>query len=556
VGSPTNNNDIQNDDFDQILLDINNIFTTDLDTDLLKLQPIIAALAVQSTYDDFGKQIRFITDSFEQQSSTTLFIFAVAAFYIIVRSENPKLKIQTYNRILSLVFISLLASSLIVTPLSISESYYAHAETEKNVNFTDDMPPESLSDQIFEQENILESDIETIIPSSALANITEYPLGETLSESSSTLELESYENTIISTNTTSITTTNSTNQTTSATFIPTPTNATTPTTPATPLQTVLSLIENLNIIGNSATPTNATTPTILPHIVIPNATKSWNVNATTDSKFVGDVHVNQTGIILDGGFIKSAGNYTNQTSNLAVAAWIKPEYTSGASVFTILSKDKSFELALNNIVHPQRIATFSVFDGIKWHSVQTSTEIGQSWSHIAATFNGTEISIYVNGTISKTVKTIPTITLDSSGNRQNTTPEMAAKDSEIVVGATLDTRTVDTAQKAFTGSLDEVEIYDKYLTAQQILALYQRTLPLISAKPVPLPPIQIELPPINLLNQTNINGTLATNATEHVIVPTVNQTNKLTISAWVDPNYNNLSDELTEYQKPAHLHCL
>ncbi|MBI5378109.1 MAG: LamG domain-containing protein, partial [Thaumarchaeota archaeon] len=566
----------QNVDFDKISFDIGNIFATEFDTDLFELQQVNNVFSTQLVYDKLTKQVGIVTDSFEQQSSTFLFIFAITAFYIIVRSEDPKIKIQNYNRILSLVFISMLISAAVVTPLSISSSYYAHAQTVDDTNSINAVTPEPPSTS-YPQVNDANSGVE--VPLSSIIDSSEHLLNDIIIDSNFT-SLDKQENpdsiqtnsTIQTTQSNSITTpTNST--TTQTDFIPpatpvqailslieslsmngntaTPTNSTTTQTdfipPATPVQAILSLIESLSMNGNTATPTNSVTPE---PALVPNATKSWNVNAnTTDSQFIGDVFVNQTGILLNGGFIKAGGNYTNQTSNLAVAAWIKPEYASGASMFTILSKDKSFALTLNNILYPQHIATFSVFDGIKWHQVQTNVELDQNWSHIAATFNGTNILIYVNGTLSNTVKTTPTATVDSAGSIQTTTPQVSSKDSDIVIGATLDTRAVDSPQGVFSGSLDEIAIYDKYLTADQVVALYQKTLPLILTKLIPIKQVQIEIPPINLLNQTGINGTLNTNATEYVVVPTINQTNQITISTWVDPEYNKLSDEMTVVSK-------
>ncbi|WP_320408942.1 LamG-like jellyroll fold domain-containing protein, partial [Candidatus Nitrosotenuis chungbukensis] len=284
-------------------------------------------------------------------------------------------------------------------------------------------------------------------------------------------------------------------------------------------------------------------------MTIPNATQSWAFNKTVNgSQFIGDVNLNQTGLIFDGGFVKSAGNYTNQTSNIAITAWIKPDYSSGSSMFTIVSKENSFELTLDNI--SENVATFSIFDGIKWHSVSTVSEIGQGWSHVAATFNGTDISIYTNGTISSTEKTIQTVSVSSEGTIENTIPQVSSTDTDVVIGATLDARAVDKAQKVFSGGIDQLEIYDRYLTAEQIHEIYTRTLPIILAKYVNNTTIQtVEIPPISLLNQTSVNGTLNTNSTEYVIVPTVNQTSQMTISTWVTPQYNGAAAELTILSK-------
>ncbi|WP_155991553.1 LamG domain-containing protein [Candidatus Nitrosotenuis uzonensis] len=347
---------------------------------------------------------------------------------------------------------------------------------------------------------------------------------------------------------------------------PLPTNTVTPTSNSTTLK---ELTETLQITGNTPLPTNTVTPTSnsttlkeltedlsmiestpdksLGTVIVPDATRSWGSNSTEiGSQLFGQVAINQTGIVLEGGFIKYAGNNTNHTSNIAVAAWLKPDYSSDTSKFTIISKEKTFELTLNNILYPQHKAIFSVFDGIKWHQIQTNSEIGQNWTHIAATFNGTNISIYVNGTLSNTKKTTQSLTVDSTGTVQKVTPSVSSTDSDVAIGAALDGRKVDNSEGIFSGSLDYVEIYDSYLTPDQILKIYSKTLPSILSKLVIVPNIEkIELDPINLLNQTNINGTLNTNMTQFVSLPTLNQTNQITISAWVDPIYNQFSDEFT-----------
>ncbi|MBI5696956.1 MAG: hypothetical protein HZC29_00290, partial [Thaumarchaeota archaeon] len=219
-------------------------------------------------------------------------------------------------------------------------------------------------------------------------------------------------------------------------------------------------------------------------------------------------------------------------------------------MFTIINKENSFSLTLNNVLKPQGELTFSVFDGITWQKVKSSTAIGENSSHVAATFNGTDISIYINGTTSQSIKTTQTLSLDSKGIVEQKTPQLSNSDSDVVIGAKLDSRAIDNAEEAFSGTIEHVEIYNVYLTAEQVYQIYITTLPEILAK-VALQTIEIpEIKEIDLLaNQTKVNGTLIANVTEPIIVPVNEDTNQITLSVWVDPEYTRAADELTILSK-------
>jgi len=90
---------------------------------------------------------------------------------------------------------------------------------------------------------------------------------------------------------------------------------------------------------------------------------------------VGDAIVNAseglngTAVSLDGDFDyieTSSANSTTNISEMVISSWVKPDYSSGSAEFTVVSKAESFVLSINNIVTPEKIAKFSVFDGIKW----------------------------------------------------------------------------------------------------------------------------------------------------------------------------------------------
>ena len=62
----------------------------------------------------------------------------------------------------------------------------------------------------------------------------------------------------------------------------------------------------------------------------------------------------------------------SQLESFSVSAWVKPDYSDGSAVFSIAGKSEAFVLSINNNLQPTKIATFEVFDGIKWHTVQST----------------------------------------------------------------------------------------------------------------------------------------------------------------------------------------
>ena len=345
---------------------------------------------------------------------------------------------------------------------------------------------------------------------------------------------------------------------------------------------------SIPVNGTIISGTNSTETSI--PVVLPNATESWSFDTQVNgSRFIGDVYIEEadSSLILEGdGYLSNDGNSTSDLTNLSVTAWVNPDYSGGSAEFTVISKEKAFALTINNNIEPKHIATFAVFDGIKWHSVQTAEEIGDDWSHLAATFNGTTLSIYTNGTISNVNESIETIELTIEGQLEPKTIETIESTSDVVVGATLDNnRSLDDVTKQFYGEIKEVNIFDVYLSAQQITEIYSQTLPIIESlynntittieeQEEQIVVIDVLAPQpitnatnINTTNATNINTTNATNinttnATDtsltfnktQTYIPIENEElneelNKLTISTWINPSYNSGSPEFTVVSK-------
>ena len=233
---------------------------------ILPIIPSIEFLDLQNNnnLNNIGKTLSNVIGTAQQPSELLLFVFVFSTF-IIVRSENSELRINNYRKILSYSFIVLLSSSAVISPISISYSYYAYAEN-VNSTLTIDTNSTLIADQIPEPIASIDSDV--------LSDQTSY---------------------------------------------------------------------------------------------------------------VGEVYLNQTELVMNGGYVKLDGDTTNSNSNFTISTWIKPDYQTAQPTYTIASKQNSFKLALNNIVEPKNKILFSIFDGSKWYPVRSTVKITENWSHVAAT---------------------------------------------------------------------------------------------------------------------------------------------------------------------------
>ncbi|MGI0011355.1 MAG: LamG domain-containing protein, partial [Nitrosopumilaceae archaeon] len=215
--------------------------------------------------------------------------------------------------------------------------------------------------------------------------------------------------------------------------------------------------------------------------IIHNATLSlqFDNTGTKESTAIGDVSIegrDETSLKLDGegDFVQiTNASSTRELTNLSLSAWVKPDYSEGSPEFTVISKENAFVIAINNNIPPQKIAKFFVFDGIKWSTVESKTTIEEEWTHLAATFNGSSISIYVNGNLESTLSITGVPTLSVNGQLKASTVDSISSDSDIVIGASLNTR-ISSVQVSnqFSGLIDNVSLYDSLLEPSQISEIY------------------------------------------------------------------------------------
>ncbi|KFM18079.1 Concanavalin A-like lectin/glucanase protein, partial [Marine Group I thaumarchaeote SCGC AAA799-P11] len=359
---------------------------------------------------------------FEQNSAIILVSLAPLAFAILISPNTNSKSYQKINRGISYSMVVLLVSSAIITPLAISNNYWPEAYAE-----------ESSFAGIIEDSSYVISVIN--------ATITEPVINATTTD-----------------------------------LIVNATNAT-----ATEILETNATTTDLIVNATNATATET-------EIIIPNATVSFQFdepilesNVTTTEPILESNTTSQelTSLELDGkdDFIQIQNvTVTDDVDGLTVTAWVKPDYSSGSAEFTVLSKDKSFSLTITNNFLSENTAKFSVFDGIKWTTVESTSVITEDWSFLSSTFDGEYIGIFVNGTREGTQEVAGVPTLTTNGKLDTTTVENLTSEEDIVIGATVTTKDEQTkASNQFSGEIDDVSLYDYVLDDEQILAMYEQT---------------------------------------------------------------------------------
>jgi len=171
-----------------------------------------------------------------------------------------------------------------------------------------------------------------------------------------------------------------------------------------------------------------------------------------------------TDIELDGsGYVAvadpGAGTALDITEALSIVIWIRPDALGGTQM--LVSKDNAYELEfgkvrssawgirLNNLVAGQ--ATTPVEEGV--------------WQHLAMTWDGSAVSFYYNGAA------------DGTGTF---TGPLASNDSTLGVGGRPAPLLSGGPVFFFTGGIDDVRIFDRVLTAEEVAAIFNTTVTDIS----------------------------------------------------------------------------
>jgi len=154
----------------------------------------------------------------------------------------------------------------------------------------------------------------------------------------------------------------------------------------------------------------------------------------------------------------NAGNGGSVTGSLTITAWIKRGTNSAWR--TIVSKGESKQEYDHNYVlyvSPRNTLTlgFGKNDGATYRDFETTTPIDTNWHHIVAVINSaTDMKIYVDG-----VSQVGTFTGSSS-------TVLTANTKKLLIGSS------STTAEFFNGAIDEVTIWNRALSPEEIKASY------------------------------------------------------------------------------------
>jgi hypothetical protein len=208
-----------------------------------------------------------------------------------------------------------------------------------------------------------------------------------------------------------------------------------------------------------------------------------------------------------GDYMIIESNLPEKLNDFSISIWINPDFKIGApATLSIISESNAFDLSINNDKVDKNVAVFSVYDGIKWHKVQSKSVISESWTHLSATYSDNQIKIFVNGIQenSQTIDSDYSMTHQYGTSIQNSYDYISSK-SNVIVGAFFPLLIEDhKAKNYFSGQIDDIILYDTILSQDQISTLYQNDR--VSYKPILQ---KIEQSVSNTIGVSNIYGFVA-----------------------------------------------
>jgi hypothetical protein len=159
-------------------------------------------------------------------------------------------------------------------------------------------------------------------------------------------------------------------------------------------------------------------------------------------------------------YVANSASLNSMTTSITVASWVyrasnQPGFVSLVSREVNATYNEHYYLGLEGGSYRWFVNTSN---GYSDTSIGGPAPLGQ-WVHVAGTYDGASVKFYVNGALQSTTSHTGTFSSDTTG---------------ITIGASHNDQ-LHQPEEPFNGALDEVTIYSRALTAQEVQQLYQGT---------------------------------------------------------------------------------
>jgi hypothetical protein len=156
--------------------------------------------------------------------------------------------------------------------------------------------------------------------------------------------------------------------------------------------------------------------------------------------------------------VLSSTSIESMTNAMTVAMWVNRDSGAGSDLFSRSSGSggHAFELSISS---ESRLVFLGARIGVHTASFAGRIAADHTWYHVAATYDGSRIILYLNGTV--------VYSANRSGSGNGTIGP--AGTAPIIIGG--DQAGTFTINQVFQGMIDDVRLYKRALSAAEIAAL-------------------------------------------------------------------------------------
>lgn len=167
-------------------------------------------------------------------------------------------------------------------------------------------------------------------------------------------------------------------------------------------------------------------------------------------------------------------NSTNTLDELTVIAWIEPNFEKSFGEYSIVGKERSFNLYVDNLNYPKKTADFAIYDGITWTTVKSKNILPETWFHLAAVFKKGSVSLYVNGKLEGETAIKPIRLVNSDGRTVEDTVDKIQSYGDLSIGTYVTTskQNGEKFNNMFSGKIDDIQIFDFAMDEVKISEIY------------------------------------------------------------------------------------